>query len=150
MKPTCFRCEKFGVTCDGYEDYSSAPVSRERKPSALLPRTFAGLSLYKPSSTETFETQEDYQYFLHFRHETIIDLSGIMPEYAWTQVIPHSASSELALRHLILAVSATDKARHSSSPASHSQFAMRSLFSYSNRWCCLAAKRLLLTRVFSR
>ncbi|KAH8789107.1 hypothetical protein F5882DRAFT_109735 [Hyaloscypha sp. PMI_1271] len=121
-KPLCLRCDRFGVECDGYEDYSSAPVSRKRKPVALLPSTSVGLLIYQPSSTTGFETQEDYQYFLHYRNQTVIDLSGAMPDEVWSQVIPRANVGHMALRNLTLAVSAMDKARHSSSPVPHSQF----------------------------
>lgn len=84
-----------------------------------------GLSIYQPSSTTGFETQEDYQYFLHYRNQTVIDLSGAMPEEVWSQVIPRANVGHMALRNLTLAVSAMDKARHSSSPVPHSQFGVR-------------------------
>jgi hypothetical protein len=129
-KPLCLRCDKFGVQCDGYEDYSLAPVSRERKPAALLPSTSVGLSIYRPSSTTGFETQEEYQYFLHYRNQTVIDLSGAMPEEVWSQVIPRANVGHMAIRNLTLAVSAMNKARNSSSPVPHSQFGVRIILSY--------------------
>lgn len=104
-------------------------VLRERKPTSLLPRGGgASLSVISPSSIAKFETEEEYQYFLHYRNETVIDLSGAMPEDVWSQIIPRANAGNLALRNLTLAVSAMDKARHSSSPASHSKFAVSIVF----------------------
>jgi hypothetical protein len=48
-----------------------------------------------------------------------------MPEEVWSQVIPRANVGHMALRNLTLAVSAMDKARHSSSPVPHSQFGVR-------------------------
>ena len=129
-KPLCLRCEKFGISCDGYESFTSLAALPERRSTSLLPRNAASLSIITPSSTGKFESQEEYQYFLHYRSETSLDLSGCMPEDVWNQVIPRASESAQALRNLTLAVSAMDKARHSSSRASHSQYAVRTMFSY--------------------
>ncbi|KAE9370402.1 hypothetical protein N431DRAFT_546260 [Stipitochalara longipes BDJ] len=123
-KPSCLRCDKFGISCDGYEVHTSPVVLRGRNLSPLLPRNVGNLSILTPSPAARFESQEEYQYFLHYRSETSIDISGAMPEDVWNQVIPRAAESAPALRNLTLAVSAMDKARHSSSPASHSQYAV--------------------------
>jgi hypothetical protein len=129
-KPACLRCDKFGITCDGYEDFASISILKGRRPTSLRPRSTESITLYSPSSTTQFETQEEYQYFLHYRNETVIDLSGAMPEEVWSHVIPRANTGHMALRNLTLAVSAMDKARNSSTPAPHSQFAVRTIFSY--------------------
>jgi hypothetical protein len=118
------------VHCDGYEDYSSGTVLIEHKKTALLPSTAAVLSIYQPSSTLGIETQEEYQYFLHYRNQTVINLSGAMPEDVWSDVIPRANVGHIALRNLTLAVSAMDKAKQSSSPVLHSQFAVRTILSF--------------------
>lgn len=124
-KPTCYRCKKFGIACDGYGD--PLPLSRAAKPALLLPRNVPGSSFYTPSATVKFDNQEEYQYFLYFREQVTLDLSGSMPETMWNKVIPRAIDSEPALRNLTIAVSAIHKARQSFSAASHSQFAVRTL-----------------------
>jgi Fungal Zn(2)-Cys(6) binuclear cluster domain len=131
-KPTCYRCRKFGIACDGYGD--PLPSSKESKSTLLLPRTAPGLSFYTPSSRVKFDSQEEYQYFLHFCDQVTLDLSGSMPETMWSKVIPRAINSEPALRNLTIAVSAIHKARQSSSAVSHSQFAVRTLSPYTNIW----------------
>jgi hypothetical protein len=136
-KPSCLRCDKFGVSCDGYEVYISPAALRERRPTSLLPRKAASLSIFTPSSTVKFESQEEYQYFLHYRSETSLDISGAMPEDVWSQVIPQASESTQALRDLTLAVAAIDKAMHSSSLASHFKYAVCTIFSFPIQPICI-------------
>jgi len=124
-RPSCLRCEKFGICCDGYEVLTSLPALQERRSVELLPWNPMGLLILTPSTTGKFESQEEYEYFLHYRSETSLNLSGCMPEDVWNEVIPRASESAQALRNLTIAVSAMDKARHSSSPESHSQYAVR-------------------------
>jgi hypothetical protein len=144
------------VKCDGYRDLNPR-LCREEKPALLLPRdnmaflvprTAASLSFYTPSSIAKFSNQEEYQYFLHFRDQMTIDLSGSMPEAVWSQVIPRAIDSELSLRNLTVAVSAMDKARHSSSMASHIQFAVSTLLLYPNFWAVRFLHEIILILSF--
>jgi hypothetical protein len=78
------------------------------------------------------------------------DLLGSILEPRWYQIIPGATDSQLALRNLTVATSAVDKARYSSSPASHSKFAVGIVFTLSEMlWPLRPLNEIILNLVSS-
>lgn len=106
-KPHCLRCQKFGVECEGYTSHF-----RTRQPGQSEPVTVksAPLASILPL-TAIFDNQAEYLYFLHFRDETSLDLSGTTWQPIWDSVILRTCNSSMAIRHLAMSVAAISKAR---------------------------------------
>ncbi|KAH7318983.1 hypothetical protein BKA65DRAFT_513589 [Rhexocercosporidium sp. MPI-PUGE-AT-0058] len=79
-------------------------------------------------TTSKFQDQSEYLYFVHFRDEITLGLSGMIPQKMWNCVILRACNNSLPLRHLSSSVAALSKARNSSQTSvanEHRVFAAR-------------------------
>lgn len=118
-KPSCQRCIKFGVSCDGYRVLDPSPAKKALLPSHNTP-------LHILPMTALFKDQNEYQYWLYFRDEVAHDLSGNVPNKVWDYVILQTCNNSPILRDLTVAIAALRKSRHNFIPPdTHHQYAVR-------------------------
>jgi hypothetical protein len=107
-KPSCQRCTKFGVECDGYLN-PTVPASAKK---ALLPSRSYPLHVSIQPMTALFRDQEEYQYWLYFRDEIAHDLSGHVPTKCWNYVVLQACNDSPTLRYLTVAIAALGKSKY--------------------------------------
>ncbi|KAE9368242.1 hypothetical protein N431DRAFT_414528 [Stipitochalara longipes BDJ] len=119
-KPSCQRCTKFGVSCDGYLRPTAPASAKALKPSHSYPAPISILPM-----TALFKDQEEYQYWLYFRDEIAHELSGHAPSKCWNYVILQACNNSPTLRHLTVAIAALGKFKyHPGTSRRHQQFAV--------------------------
>lgn len=105
-KPTCIRCSKFGVKCDGYEIPTAAPTSL---PSIriILPRGQLHFQpiVYQPAIT-VFQDQQERKYFQYFREGIAPHLAGSFESDLWSHLVLQACERDDSIRHAIVAIAA--------------------------------------------
>jgi hypothetical protein len=116
-KPSCARCCKYGISCDGYEAVfkplkAYGAGMREIRPlvptGRLVPRrdtTIPSLAIKFPLRDE-----REYQYFLYFQEETSRDLSSCFDTSLWSHVVLQASQGEPFLCQLIVSIGALSRA----------------------------------------
>lgn len=123
-RPSCLRCVKIGMECDGYTKPVLPPQSTRTK--RLLPRAVCNIPLAILPTTALFSNQIEHQYFLHFRDEVALELSGPIQTNIWNYIILQATHETVALRSLTISIAALEKSKSSSSEGnSHRAFAIR-------------------------
>ncbi|KXH34793.1 hypothetical protein CSAL01_00374 [Colletotrichum salicis] len=135
-KPTCFRCEKADVECDGYtkEDADSKRSAEQQRlivaaqetqaSRQLLPRPnesgpgTSGLELSAPKSVppplypSTLRVhQGDVHYYDLFRHRLVRDLWGSGHSDAWSRIVLQESSRDPCVQESLLAIGAISQAQ---------------------------------------
>jgi hypothetical protein len=124
-RPSCLKCIKFGIGCDGYEK-PPPPTKSTVKTQPLLPRAVCKIPLCILPTTALFNSQVEHQYFLHFRDEVANDLSGPLQTNIWNYIILQATTETAALRNLTISIAALSKAKSClDSASSHQSFAIR-------------------------
>jgi hypothetical protein len=78
-KPSCWRCLKFGVECQGYSDPKVEPKSRTLQSRALKPRKFLQplpSTVSRMSFGPSFGSEQEPRYFRIFCNETARQIAG--------------------------------------------------------------------------
>ncbi|KAE9367259.1 hypothetical protein N431DRAFT_495543 [Stipitochalara longipes BDJ] len=136
-KPTCERCRKFGVKCDGY----GTELSNKRStPHPIVPNLKPDFQpiLWEPAST-LFKSEKDYRYFQSFCEKTALQLDGFVPTDLWSRLMLQACERSQAVRYGIVAIAALDLtsdaslsrlqtshlASDSLDPNAHHQFALQ-------------------------
>ncbi|KAK1467748.1 hypothetical protein CCUS01_07015 [Colletotrichum cuscutae] len=135
-KPTCFRCEKADVECDGYtkEDADSKRSAEQRRLAVaaqeaqasrqLLPRPNKSgpvasgqeiavrVPLPPPLCPSTLRVnQEDVHYYDLFRHRLVRDLWGSGHSDAWSRIVLQESSQDPCVQESLLAIGAISQAQ---------------------------------------
>ncbi|KAJ0159865.1 hypothetical protein CTA2_8979 [Colletotrichum tanaceti] len=126
-KPTCFRCEKVGVACEGYVE--RVDRRRRRQTQNVVRRTTP--LLIAPRSTSTPEEEDvihfqpqiprsvsilpdiyrkDGVYFDYFRHQVSTNLAGYYTSPNWSYLVVGEGLQDDCIHHSILAVGALIRA----------------------------------------
>jgi hypothetical protein len=96
-----------GLTCEGYKP-ETKQVSKKEDSSAQVPL----LTLENFEVAQLFEDDREYQYFCHFRDETVFEISdslGFDPA-SWEYIMVQACELQPCLRPLFVAVAALSKA----------------------------------------
>ncbi|KAL2062021.1 hypothetical protein VTL71DRAFT_6287 [Oculimacula yallundae] len=111
-KPSCSRCIKYRVVCDGYV----APESRQKVSRAssnssrdLLPKTIFEISVQTAFSRSPFKDATEYQYFDLFCSRTALAIFPESDSGSTRRMMLQSCHTNPALRHAIIAIGALDK-----------------------------------------
>ncbi|KAL2875200.1 hypothetical protein SGCOL_009633 [Colletotrichum sp. CLE4] len=135
-KPTCFRCEKADVECDGYtkEDADSKRSAEQQRlivaaqeaqaSRQLLPRpnesgpgtsgleSSAPKSIPPPLDPSTLRVQQgDVYYYDLFRHRLVRDLWGSGHSDAWSRIVLQESSRDPCVQESLLAIGAISQAQ---------------------------------------
>ncbi|KAK1671237.1 hypothetical protein BDP55DRAFT_676798 [Colletotrichum godetiae] len=135
-KPTCFRCEKADVECDGYtkEDADSKRSAEQQRlivaaqeaqaSRQLLPRpnesgpgtsgleSSAPKSIPPPLYPSTLRVQQgDVYYYDLFRHRLVRDLWGSGHSDAWSRIVLQESSRDPCVQESLLAIGAISQAQ---------------------------------------
>ncbi|KAK1718754.1 uncharacterized protein BDZ83DRAFT_632919 [Colletotrichum acutatum] len=131
-KPTCFRCEKVGVVCEGYVDRidrrrkrSNQNVVRRNTPRLIAPRSASAeaadmssgnsssksdmiLSPQIPKSLSSLPKiyHKDGVYYDYFRHQVSTNLAGYYTSPNWSYLVVGEGLQDDCIHHSILAVGA--------------------------------------------
>lgn len=109
-RPSCFRCIKFGIECDGYTNSLSSTKNTVDMRS-LLPRAVYNIPFCILPTTALFSNQTEYQYFLHFKDEVALDFSGPIQTKIWNYIILQATHETAALRNLTISIAALSKSK---------------------------------------
>ncbi|KAH7321807.1 hypothetical protein BKA65DRAFT_89311 [Rhexocercosporidium sp. MPI-PUGE-AT-0058] len=105
-KPTCNRCLKFGVTCDGYS--APTPVPTSLPPiRIILPKGQSHFQpiVYQPAIT-VFQDQQERRYFQYFREGIAPHLAGSFESDLWSHLVLQACERDDSIRHAIVAIAA--------------------------------------------
>ncbi|KAK1999551.1 hypothetical protein LX36DRAFT_472254 [Colletotrichum falcatum] len=126
-KPTCFRCEKVGVTCEGYVDRidrrrrrQTQNVVRRTVPLLIAPRSTSAQPESRSSAVVLSPTpqiprslsnlpevyRKDGIYFDYFRHQVSTNLAGYYTSPNWSHLVIGEGLQDDCIHHSILAVGA--------------------------------------------
>ncbi|KAF6836566.1 hypothetical protein CPLU01_03601 [Colletotrichum plurivorum] len=128
-KPTCFRCEKADIKCDGYvKEVAEARRTAERRAliaagqsakRQILPRPEASTAAAGQQSTATSATPtlrinptslrldpSDISYYDLFRRQLVKDLSGSCHSDFWSRIVLCEAARDPCVRESVLAIGA--------------------------------------------
>lgn len=120
-KPTCNKCVKFGVRCEGYQNNYPAAVEEKgqgRHVFRILPRNNTIQTPPNPlidplAFTSPFHDPGQNRYFLYFQERTIAELSGPFEEGLFSTVALQACYSEPSLMDLVSAIGAIHKSTRS-------------------------------------
>lgn len=115
-KPSCLRCMKFGVECEGYAR-PVQPQETSRNLRKLLPHDQSTIrpqshGIHMVSYTSPFRDTRQHSYFHHFKTRTASILSDPFDEGLWNSIILPSSLNEPIVMHLISAIGGLDKSAH--------------------------------------
>ncbi|KZL68695.1 C6 zinc finger domain-containing protein [Colletotrichum tofieldiae] len=126
-KPTCFRCEKVGVMCEGYVDRvdrrrrkQTQNVVRRTTPLPIAPRSspskidscnselIVSTTSQIPRSLSSLPEiyRKDGIYFDYFRHQVSTNLAGYYTSPNWSYLVVGEGLQDDCIHHSILAVGA--------------------------------------------
>ncbi|KAE9373944.1 hypothetical protein N431DRAFT_374634 [Stipitochalara longipes BDJ] len=103
-KPTCNRCIKACIPCDGYVTPIKRPSLRPVLP--LIALDFEPI-LWEPSN-HLCQSEADFRYLRVFCEKTAHQLNGIAPTNLWSGLMLQACEHNSAVRHGIIAISALD------------------------------------------
>jgi hypothetical protein len=103
-KPTCHRCQKFGVKCDGYVRPRKAPPIVKSTRKVLLPKSSIKILL----PTFGFENEVERKYFAQFQEKTALEIAPYFDSETWRRLVLQTCQVP-AIRHAIIAIGALDK-----------------------------------------
>ncbi|KAJ9227401.1 transcriptional regulator family: Fungal Specific TF [Paecilomyces variotii] len=109
-KPACRRCRSSKRKCDGYNDECRPTQSKGRKPRSTYHTPAPRIS---PDSRLVLRpgTREERQYAELFCTQTSQAIAGFFASEFWCRVLPQLSFWDPAVRHAIIAVSATHEQR---------------------------------------
>ncbi|GJC92743.1 C6 zinc finger protein [Colletotrichum higginsianum] len=112
-KPTCFRCEKVGVACEGYVE--RVDRRRRRQTQNVVRRTTPLLIAPRSRSTPSVSIlpeiyRKDGIYFDYFRHQVSTNLAGYYTSPNWSYLVVGEGLQDDCIHHSILAVGALIRA----------------------------------------
>lgn len=132
-QPSCERCLKAKLACDGYDTSAAPPPTATpkagprgeqgdghistiatRKNLALRPKTTRGLQVLSPNPTTKRFMPHEVPYFDFFRHGLVDDLSGYSCFDFWPRVVLSEAMDTDCVRDAILAIAALSRGISSS------------------------------------
>ncbi|KAL0936371.1 uncharacterized protein CTRU02_208586 [Colletotrichum truncatum] len=121
-KPTCFRCQKADIKCDGYvKDAAEVKRAAERKEMMLAAQTARRQILPRPDPASTAMRTEtviranpalvqidgaDVSYFDLFRNQLVRDLSGSCHSDFWSRIVLNESARDPCVKESILAIGA--------------------------------------------
>ncbi|KAH8795671.1 hypothetical protein BGZ57DRAFT_747773 [Hyaloscypha finlandica] len=103
-KPTCHRCQKFGVKCDGYARLRKDPPIVKSTRKVLLPKSSIKILL----PTFGFENEVERKYFAQFQEKTALEIAPYFDSETWRRLVLQTCQVP-AIRHAIIAIGALDK-----------------------------------------
>ncbi|KAH6718332.1 hypothetical protein BKA61DRAFT_301134 [Leptodontidium sp. MPI-SDFR-AT-0119] len=110
-KPSCFRCLKLGVDCDGYVSTESR-LRIQRTPASnrdLLPKTILAAPIPTAFAKSPFENAEEYRYFDFFCGRTTWEIFPESDSGTTRRMMLQSCNTNPAIRHALVAIGALDK-----------------------------------------
>ncbi|CZT43929.1 uncharacterized protein RSE6_04039 [Rhynchosporium secalis] len=110
-KPTCSRCEKFGIACDGYLHQSRTPSPRSRSQGPRLApriRTPSLPSVSRSPLGSIFGTDDGEDYFSVFQNQTSFQMTPFFDSESFRMFILQSCGVP-SIRHLVMAIGALAK-----------------------------------------
>ncbi|KAE8452783.1 hypothetical protein EG329_013055 [Mollisiaceae sp. DMI_Dod_QoI] len=111
-RPSCLRCLKFGIECDGYGLLASATETLVKKPHNLLPKaTDKALPesvLIPEPSLSLFSTEQDHRYFDVFCSKTAFEILPSFESGSLRETLLQACVSEPSIRHAVVALGALD------------------------------------------
>lgn len=121
QKPSCRRCIKFGINCDGYPPTkgTKGPRQPRRKPT-LLPK-FHYIILSRPPSLSRFASDEELRYFEVFSSNTAYEILPNVEMGKLRIMFLQASESKDFIRHAIVALGALDMTSQASSPQGHTR-----------------------------
>lgn len=114
------------MDCDGYERQPLPTKAKTLDIKPLLPRASCEIPLCILPTTALFGSEDEHRYFLLFRDEVALDLSGPLPTKTWNYIILQASAHSAVLRDLIVSIAALSKSKTSLElSSSHRSFAIR-------------------------
>ncbi|KAE9367698.1 hypothetical protein N431DRAFT_348684 [Stipitochalara longipes BDJ] len=127
-KPSCNRCIKFGVICDGYgtkKPNSHQPAVPTR---TLIPRATFPLTASPSQNLFDLDNPEEWTYFQRFCNYTVGRLSGLRESELWSRIVLQATQAEPSIRHAATAIGALDLKSYTS--AGDESIKFRKQFAY--------------------
>lgn len=109
--PFCFRCEKFGVQCDGYlrTGLSQAETAQSRTTNRpLIPRKRDASPFPEQVRKARFRNYDEMRYFRLFCEKTSLQLSGYYDPILWGRIVLQASEAEDSIRHAVISIGALD------------------------------------------
>jgi len=103
-KPSCLRCTKFGILCDGYNESKTQPAVRWRP--ITRPKTSTPSEIVKDPSLPLFRHERDSKYFEIFCSRTAAEILPSFNSGALRQILLQASREESSIRHVVIALGA--------------------------------------------
>ncbi|KAE9363550.1 hypothetical protein N431DRAFT_550357 [Stipitochalara longipes BDJ] len=113
-KPTCKRCARSLIKCDGYlqaRQEIRATVRKQKVQRTIEPREPTTAILCRSPDNSQFLDDGEYYYFQMFCNQTAPQLSSCTQWTAnqlWGQLVPQASEAEPCIRHAAIAIGALD------------------------------------------
>jgi hypothetical protein len=109
-KPTCRRCQKAQISCDGY--------GTRRPESVQIAEPLAGtrLPIWRMDAVSSAFSERDAVYFELFRAQLVHDLSGYCYSDFWSRIVLCESMTDGCVRESVLAIAALSQAVSHASP----------------------------------
>jgi hypothetical protein len=107
-KPTCQRCAKLDVVCDGYPETRPIPTAKRIVLKALHPTPPYLVTHIRTGPR--FAEEEEGRYFRYYCEETAAQICGPLKSSLWERLIPQAGEIEPYIGHAIVALGALSKA----------------------------------------
>lgn len=112
-KPSCKRCQKFGVRCDGYQIFVSSNTPQRRTPPKGVdipkPQPPVQSIISRISSRARFENDLELRYFRIFCDQISSHIAIPHRLTLWEQLIPQASEAEPFIRHILVAIGSLSK-----------------------------------------
>ncbi|KAH7311102.1 hypothetical protein BKA65DRAFT_558921 [Rhexocercosporidium sp. MPI-PUGE-AT-0058] len=110
-KPSCFRCRKLGVDCDGYLPADSRMKTQRNLVSNrdLVPKSIIAAPIPIAFAVSPFESAEEYRYFDLFCGRTAWEIFPESDSGTTRRMMLQSCHTNPAIRHALIAIGALDK-----------------------------------------
>jgi len=113
-RPSCTRCVRFGITCDGYSQTKQEINNIEWKRKShrtIEPKQLAVVALQRSPSTTQFSDDGEFYYFQLFCSQTAPQLSSCTQwteSQLWAKIVLQASETEPCIRHAVIAIGALD------------------------------------------